>query len=337
MAANPYMKAVFIQQYGGNDALQYGDVVKPTLGGASNVMVRIHAASINPIDYRIRSGLTRLVLNYALPLILGHDVSGTIVQVGEKVEKFKVGDEVFGRVPDFHIGTLAEYISVHECALEKKPTTVSHEEAAAVPLVGLTAMQALKMANVYQGNKVFIPAGGGGVGSMAIQIAKILGAQVATTCSAGKRALCAELGADLVIDYTKEDYTKILRDFDVALDILYDGYKLFSILKPGAWCIGIGTVPDSETANHLGLSRFVSLVLDTMNTPLKSMAWIHGINYQYCWMQPNSDMLSLLGTWIEQGKLRPVIDSVFPLSEARQAFARLETGGVAGKVVIKML
>jgi NADPH:quinone reductase-like Zn-dependent oxidoreductase len=171
----------------------YGDVVKPTLGGASHVMVRIHAASINPVDYRMRSGLTRIVLNYALPLILGHDVSGTVVQAGEQVQKFKVGDEglyynsarttkplaiftrspshlnlsqpklyvtVFGRVPDFHIGTLAEYISVHESALEKKPTTISHEEAAAVPLVGLTAMQALKIANVYQGNKVFIPAGG---------------------------------------------------------------------------------------------------------------------------------------------------------------------------------
>jgi len=331
------MKAVFIQQYGGIDVLQYGDVVKPTLGGDNHVMVRVHAASINPVDSRMRSGLTRLVLNYALPLILGHDVSGTVVSVGEQAQKFKIGDEVFGRVPDFHIGTLAEYISVHESALEKKPSTISHEEAAAVPLVGLTAMQALKIANVYEGNKVFIPAGAGGVGSMAIQMAKILGAQVATTCSSVKQSFCTELGADIVIDYTKEDYTKILKDFDVALDILYDGYKLFSVLKPGAWCIGIGTVPDSDTATHLGLSRFVSLVLDTMNTPLKSMAWLHGINYQYCWMQPNSEMLALIRTWIEQGKLRPIIDSVYPLSEARQAFARLETGRVAGKVVIKVV
>jgi len=331
------MKAVFIQQYGGNDVLQYGDVVKPALGGPDHVMVRIHAASINPLDYRMRSGLTRIVLNYALPMILGHDCSGTVTQVGNKVTKFKVGDEVFGRVPDFHIGTLSEYISVHDSALEKKPVSISHEEAAAVPMVGLTAMQALKMANVGQGTRVFIPAGAGGVGSFAIQVAKILGAYVATTCSEGKKALCSELGADVIVDYTKQDYTSILHNYDVALDILYDGHKMFKTLKPGGWCVGIGTVPDSDVAPLLGLSRFLALVLDTMNTPLKSLAWLHGINYQYLWMQPNSDMLSLLSNWIDQGKIQPVIDSVYPLSEARQAFARLESGRVAGKVVIRIV
>jgi len=331
------MKAVFIQQYGGNDVLQYGDVVRPGLGGPEHIMVRIHAASINPMDHRMRSGLTRIVLNYALPMILGHDLSGTVIEVGDKATKFKVGDEVFGRVPDFHIGTLSEYISVHEAALEKKPVSISHEEAAAVPWVGLTAMQALKVANIGQGSKVFIPAGAGGVGSLAIQIAKILGAHVATTCSEGKIPICGELGADVIVDYTKQDYTSEIQNYDAALDTMYDGHKIFKVLKPGGWCVGIGTVPNSDVAEHLGLSRFVSLILDTMNTPLKSLAWLHGINYQYLWVQPNSDMLSLLSTWIDQGKLRPVIDSVYPLSEARQAFARLESGRVTGKVVIRIV
>jgi len=195
------MKAFEIKKYSKVAPLQLIEVPKPKVKD-NEVLVEIHAASLNQLDAKIKSGEFKLILPYKMPLILGHDVAGVVVEVGSKVKNFKVGDEVFSRPADFHIGTFAEYIAINENDIALKPKNISMEEAASVPLVALTVWQAfVEKAKLQKGQKVFIQAGSGGVGTIAIQLAKHLGATVATTASSNNFELVKSLGADLVIDY----------------------------------------------------------------------------------------------------------------------------------------
>ena len=211
------MKAFVLDRYAKKGVLRRAEVPAPSLGD-DEVLVEVHAAGVNPLDAKIRDGEFKLILPYKMPLILGHDVAGVVVRVGPRVRQFKPGDEVYARADDFHIGTFAELIAVKESSLAFKPRSLTMEEAASIPLVALTAWQALvEKAQVRKGQKVFIQAGSGGLGSIAIQLAKHLGATVATTASAGNAALVQSLGADVVIDYRQQDFEDVLRDYDMVL------------------------------------------------------------------------------------------------------------------------
>ena len=238
------MKAFFINRYGKKENLQSAEIAEPVLR-ANDVLVQIHAASVNVLDSKIKNGDFKLILPYKPPITLGHDVAGIVIKVGLGVKQFKTGDEVYARPADHRIGTFAELIAINENDVALKPGNLSMEEAASIPLVGLTAWQALvEKANVKKGQKVFIQAGSGGVGTFAIQLAKHLGATVATTTSASNIDLVKSLGADIVIDYRKEDFETLLKDYDIVLNsqdaktlekslrILKSGVKLISISGP---------------------------------------------------------------------------------------------------------
>ena len=212
------MKAFIIDRYGSKERLRAGDMPDPELR-EDEVLVEVHAAGVNMLDAKIRNGEFKLILPYRPPFILGHDVAGVVVRVGPRVRRFKAGDEVYARPDDFRIGAFAEYIGVKEDSLAIKPSVLTMEEAASIPLVGLTAWQALiEKADLKKGQKVVIQAGSGGVGTFAIQLAKHLGATVATTTSSANVELVKSLGADVVIDYKKDAFEDLLRDYDAVLN-----------------------------------------------------------------------------------------------------------------------
>ena len=257
------MKAFVVDRYKKKAALRLAEMPEPDVRD-NDVLVEIHAAGVNLLDSKIRTGEFKPILPYRPPFILGHDVAGTVVRVGSKVRKFKPGDEVYARPRDGRIGTFAEYIAMNEADVALKPKNLSMEEAASIPLVGLTAWQALvDKANLKKGQKVFIQAGSGGVGTFAIQLAKHLGATVATTTSAANADLVKGLGADVVIDYRKDDFEKVLSGYDVVLNS-QDAKTLeksLRVLKPGGKLISISGPPDPEFAREKGLNMVLRLVL----------------------------------------------------------------------------
>lgn len=229
------MKTFIIDRYGKKEAGRIGEMPEPEVRD-DDVLIQIHAASVNALDTKIKSGEFKLILPYRLPLILGNDVAGTVVRVGARVRSFKPGDEVYARPDDDRIGTFAEFIAVKESSLALKPRNLSMLEAASLPLVALTAWQTLvETAKLKKGQKVLIPAGSGGVGTIAIQLAKHLGAFVATTTSTANIDWVKALGADVVIDYKQQDFATVLRDYDVVLNSLGNDElkKSLQILKPG--------------------------------------------------------------------------------------------------------
>lgn len=244
------MKAFTIDKYSKEDKLQLVDLPEPIVT-ENEVLVAIHAASVNQLDAKIKHGEFKLLLSYKLPLVLGHDVAGIVTKVGPKVSRFKIGDEVFARPADFKIGTFAEYIAINENDVALKPKNISMEEAASIPLVALTVWQAfVEKANLLKGQKVFIQAGSGGVGTIAIQLAKHLGTTVATTTSANNFELVKNLGADVLIDYKTQDFESILKDYDLVLNS-QDAKTLeksLKILKPGGKVVSISGPPDNDFA-----------------------------------------------------------------------------------------
>src|SRR2546423_5621504 len=244
------MKAFVVERYGKNDGVRFGEMPEPELRHA-DVLVRVHAAGVNVLDSKIRDGEFKLILPYRLPLILGNDVAGVVVRVGSNVRRFKLGDEVYARPNKDRIGAFAEFISMNEDDVAIKPKALTMEEAASIPLVGLTAWQALiERANLKPGQKVLIHAGSGGVGTFAIQLAKHLGASVATTASATKTDVVNSLGADVVIDYRKQAFETILHDYDVVLDTVGGETldKSLQVLKPGGTVISVAGPPDPAFA-----------------------------------------------------------------------------------------
>jgi NADPH:quinone reductase-like Zn-dependent oxidoreductase len=308
------VKAVYIEGYGGREQLKYGDLPMPAVGD-SDVLIEVHAAGVNPVDWKIREGYLRQRLSYTFPLILGWDVAGVVKQVGAKVTSFQVGDAVFSRPAIERNGTYAEYVAVDERLVARMPKNVSFEEAASIPLAGLTAWQALvDTAAVKAGDKVLIHAGAGGVGAYAIQIAKVFGAYVATTASGRNREFVQSLGADEVIDYTQEDFSTRLHDFDVVLDTMAGEVqrKSFDVLRPGGILVSILTPPDADLAAE------------------------RKVRTGYFFLQPDGKKLAKLGELVEQGKVRPVVGHVFPLAEAAKAHELSETHHARGKIVLKV-
>jgi NADPH:quinone reductase-like Zn-dependent oxidoreductase len=302
--------------------------------------VQVHAAGINQLDSLIRNGEFKLFLPYKPPFVNGHDVAGVVTKLGAKVSKFKVGDEVYARPSDYNVGTFAEQISINEKDVALKPTTISMEEAASIPLVGLTAWQALvEIANLKKGQKVFIQAGSGGVGTFAIQLAKHLGATVATTTSAGNIDLVKSLGADVVIDYKSEDFETKLKDYDVVLHSNKDKKileKSLRILKPGGQLITLTGPPTPEFAKQLGLAWHLKFITKLLSSSAKNYAKKLNVNFTFLFMRAEGNQLSQITKLIESGIIKPVIDKVFPFEQTNEAMAYVETGRAKGKVVIKV-
>ena len=332
------MKAFVLDGYEKVASLRMCEMPEPTLRD-DEVLVEVHAASVNVLDSKIRSGEFKLILPYRFPLVMGHDLAGLVVRVGPRVRQFQVGDEVYARAPDFSIGSFAEFIAIKESALAHKPKSLSMEEAASIPLVGLTAWQALvEKAKLKPGQKVFIQAGSGGVGTFAIQLAKHLGATVATTTSAANVEWVKRLGADIVIDYKQDDFETILRDYDVVLNS-QDGKTLeksLRILRPGGQLISISGPPDPEFAKDIGAPGFVKLILRVLSSGVRRRAKRLGVGYDFLFMKASGNQLGQITPLIESGAIRPVLDKVFPFESTNEAIAHVETGRAKGKVVIKI-
>jgi alcohol dehydrogenase len=304
-----------------------------------DVLIQIHAAGVNPLDSKIRDGAFKLILPYRLPLILGNDLAGVVVRVGSRVRRFKPGDEVYARPHKDRIGTFAEFIAVKEDGVALKPTALTMEEAASIPLVGLTAWQALiEKGQLKKGQKVLIHAGSGGVGTFAIQLAKHVGATVATTASAGNAELVKQLGADIVIDYKKDDFAAVLKDCDVVLDT-QGGNTLersLRVLKPGGKLIGIAGPPDPDFAKELRASWLLTTVMRLLSYRIRKAAKRHDVSYSFVFMRASGDQLNQIATLVNAGAIRPVIDRIFPFESTKEALAYVETGRAKGKVVIKI-
>ncbi|MEP7280763.1 MAG: NADP-dependent oxidoreductase [Rubrivivax sp.] len=332
------MKAFVLERYGKQCALRPADLPTPELR-ADEVLVQVHAAGVNPLDCKIRDGALKLILPYRLPLILGHDVAGKVVEVGPRVQQFRPGDEVYARLDDFRIGGFAEFAPVKEASLALKPKGLTMEQSASIPLVGLTAWQALvEVANLRQGQQVFIQAGSGGVGSLAIQLAKHLGASVATTASAANAALVKSLGADVVIDYKTEDFEDVLRDCDVVLHS-QDGKALeksLRVLKRGGKLISISGPPDPGFAEQVAAPWFVKPVMRLLSSGVRRRAHSRGVDYAFLFMQANGRQLGEITRLIEAGAIRPVIDRVFPFDATNEALACVDAGRAKGKVVVRI-
>ncbi len=332
------MKAFIADRYGKKESLRLGDVPEPELR-EDEVLVQVHAAGVNLIDAKLRNGEFKLLLPYRPPFVLGHDVAGVVVRVGARVRQFKVGDEVYSRPDDFRIGTFAEFIAIKEDSLAIKPNNITMEEAASIPLVGLTAWQALvERAKLKAEQKVFIQAGSGGVGTFAIQLAKHLGATVATTASAGNVVLVKSLGADVVVDYKTQDFEEVLHDYDVVLNS-QDGKTLeksLNVLKPGGKLISISGPPDPEFAEAIKAPWFVKQVMRALSFGTRRKAKRLDVDYSFLFMKASGNQLRQITPLIESGAIRPVVDKVFPFASTNEALAYVESGRAKGKVVIKV-
>lgn len=333
------MKAFIVDRYGSSgDSLRAGEVPEPEMR-EHDVLVQIHAAGVNALDSKIRDGEFKLFLPYRLPFILGNDVAGVVVRAGSRVRKFAPGDEVYARPNKDRIGTFAEFISINEDDLAPKPKQLTMEEAAAIPLVGLTAWQALiEIANLQKGQKVFIHAGSGGVGTFAIQLAKHVGATVATTTSAANIDLVERLGADVVIDYRKDDFETILHDYDVVLNS-QDGAALeksMHVLKPGGKLISISGPPDPDFARQIGKPWILRPITRVLSHRIRKAAKRRQISYSFLFMRASGDQLREITSLIDAGIIQPVMDRVFPFESTHEAIAYVETGRAKGKVVVKV-
>jgi NADPH:quinone reductase-like Zn-dependent oxidoreductase len=332
------MKACIIDRYGSKDGVRAGEMPAPELR-EDDVLVQIHAAGVNLLDAKIRDGEFKRFLPYRFPLILGNEVAGVVVRVGSRVRHFAPGDEVYARPDDDRIGTFAECIAIKEDAVAKKPKNLTMEEAASIPLVGLTAWQVLvERAKLSKGQKVLIHAGSGGVGTVAIQLAKHLGAFVATTTSTANLEWVKRLGADLVIDYRKDDFETILHDYDVVVNGLGAETleKSLRVLKPGGKLISISGPPDPDFAKDRGLSWIVGLAMRLLSYRIRDKAKRHHVSYSFLFMRASGEQLREIGSLIESGIIRPVVDRVFPFAETKEALAYVETGRAKGKVVVKV-
>lgn len=332
------MKAFLIDRYGKKETGRIGDAPQPSLRD-DDVLIRVSAASVNALDTKIRTGEFKLILPYRLPLILGNDMAGTVVRVGAGVHHFRPGDEVYARPDDERIGAFAEFIAVKAASVALKPRNLNMVEAASLPLVALTAWQALvETAQLKPGQKVFIQAGSGGVGTVAIQLAKHLGAFVATTTSTANVEWVKALGADVVIDYRQQDFATELRDYDVVLNSLGKDEltRSLQILKPGGHLISISGPPTPAFAVARGLAWPLNQVLRLLSRGIRSRAKQQRVTYTFVFMRADGRQLSEITSLVESGAIRPVIDRVFTFQDTRSALAHVECGRTKGKVVVKM-
>ncbi|SIQ87740.1 alcohol dehydrogenase [Bacillus cereus] len=331
------MKAMIIDKYG-KAPMRMAEVPTPEIN-EYEVLAEIHAASINPIDFKIRDGKVKMLLKYEMPLILGNDFSGVIVKVGSKVTHFKVGDEIYARPRKNKIGTFAEYIAIHEDDIALKPKNLSFEEAASIPLVGLTSYQALHdIMNLQKDQKILIHAGSGGVGTFAIQLAKIMGATVTTTASEAGSDLVKSLGADEIINYKTEKFEELLKDYDAVFDTIGGTTleKSFDIIKSGGNIVSVSGIPNARFGKEFGSGFFKTLLFSLASKKLTALEKKHNAQYSFLFMKPSGDQLRTIANYIETGNIKPVIDRVFPFEDAQKAMEYSEAGRAKGKIIVKI-
>jgi NADPH:quinone reductase-like Zn-dependent oxidoreductase len=332
------LRAAFIRHYGSNAAIEISDQPVPTVG-ACDVLIRVRAASVNPVDYKIRDGQLKTILPLKFPLILGSDCAGVVETCGAEVRGFKPGDAVYVRLEKDRIGAYAEFAVANENIIALKPGNVDFNQAAAIPLAGLTAWQALNdIGKLQAGHKVLIHAGSGGVGSFAIQIAKYLGAFVATTSSARNVALMKSLGADVVIDYKTQHFDALLSDFDLVFDTLGGDaqHRSFSVLKRGGTLVTIAGIPTAEFGREWGVNPLVRMVMGFKNRASTKLAQERDINFKYLFMHPSGDQLRQIAALVEAGKIKTIIDKTFDLDHLRDALNYSESGRAVGKIVVSI-
>lgn len=332
------MKALTFKRYGKSPDIGFSEVPRPSLRD-DEMLVEVRAVGLNPIDNMITTGMFKPVLKFQLPATMGSDLAGVVREVGRRVTRFKPGDAVFASLFDLGTGSLAEFAVVPERVAAPKPTNLDFVQAAAVPMVGLTAWQAMKeRAGVRAGQRVFIPAGAGGIGSIAIQLAKYFGAHVGTTTSTGNVPLVRELGADEVIDYKQQAFEKTLRDYDMALGTLRDEEieKAIGILKPGGRLVSLVGPLDAAFAKARGLNFILKFVFGLMSRKVMRLAARRQVSYSFLFVRPDGAQLSQIGQLLQAGSVRPVIDKVYPFAQAREALAYLAQGRSKGKVVVQI-
>ncbi|WPV01100.1 NADP-dependent oxidoreductase [Mucilaginibacter sp. cycad4] len=333
------MRAFIVKRYGKKEKLHLTELPNPDVK-ENDVLVQIHSAGVNLLDSLIKNGDFKLFLHYKPPFVNGHDVAGVVTKIGSKVSKFKVGDEVYSRVGDYRTGTFAEYISIDEADLALKPKNLTMDEASSIPLVGLTAWQALvEIGHVKKGQKVFIQAGSGGVGVFAIQLAKHLGAYVATTTSTMNVDWVKKLGADLVIDYKNQDFETKLKDYNLVIHSNHDTKileKSLRVLKPGGQLISLVGPPTIEFASQIGLPWYLKLVTGLLSAGVKKKAKKLNVRFLFLFMKAEGSQLGEITSLIEAGVIIPMVDKVFSFEQTNEALAYVETGRTKGKVVIKI-
>jgi len=326
------MKALQLIKYGElKDSLVFNEVSKPEVQ-AKDILIEVKAAAINPIDKSIILGNLQGFLPIALPSTMSYDVSGIVVEKGDEVSNFEIGDLVYSRVPQEQMGTIAEYVAVTSVAVSKKPGNITFEEAASLPLAGLTALQSLEYAGIKENDKVLIHAGSGGVGSLAIQYAKAKGAYVYTTTSTNNVNWVKALGADRVIDYKTEDYKTIVKDVDIVFDTLGQNYTLeaFEVIKQGGKVLSVVGPLDEESAKMFGIADYI------LPEDLANLINDKDATYKFIFMHPNGAQLAEIKLLVEDEKIKPIIDKVYPFTESIEAFSHLASGRAKGKIVIKM-
>ena len=332
------MKAFVVDKYG-KDGLHAADLPDPMVA-PGDVLVRVSAASINPLDKMTRDGEFKRLIKRKTPFVLGHDVAGVVTEVGTDVRDFRVGDEVYARPRDLRAGTFAELIAIDQDDVALKPESLTLEEAAAVPLVALAAWQILvERAHLQPGQKVLVHAGAGGLGSTVIQLAKHLGATVATTASPATLDVVRDLGADVVIDYTSQDFAEELSGYDLVVDSLggRNLEKSLTVLKPHGLAIGVAGPPDAGFAKQLGAPAILGVVMNQLSRKIRRQAKALGVRYEFLFMHASGSQLRELGALYDAGELRPVIDRTFAFDETIKAMAYVEDGRTtAGKVVVTM-
>ncbi|MHA1021482.1 NADP-dependent oxidoreductase [Enterobacter ludwigii] len=332
------MKAFTFKRYGKSPELGFDDVDFPSPGD-DEILVKVYAVGLNPIDNMIPTGMFKRVLHFSLPATLGSDVSGVVVATGRRVTRFKAGDEVFASIFDRGTGSLAEFVRVPENLAALKPATLDFVQAASLPMVSLTSWQALtERAKLRAGQKVFIPAGSGGIGSFAIQLAKHLGATVGTTTSTANIDWVSRLGADEVVDYKKQEFEKVLSGYDIALGTIRGDAieKSTQILKPGGKIVSLIGPLDTAFARERHLNVFLRFVLGLMSRKIMRLSKKRGLTYSFLFVRPDGSQLSQIAELMDAQRIKPVIDNVFPFAETGDAFAYLARGHAKGKVVVKI-
>jgi NADPH:quinone reductase-like Zn-dependent oxidoreductase len=333
------MKALTFKRYGKSPDIGFADAPHPS-PRADELLVQVHAASVNPIDNMIPTGLFKAVLRFELPATLGSDLAGVVTEVGSSVTRFKVGDAVFANIFDQGTGSIAEFAVVPESAAALKPAHLDFVQAASIPMVGLTSWQALKeRVNLQSGQKVFIPAGSGGIGTFAIQLAKLMGAKVGTTTSTGNVELVRSLGADEVVDYKKQEFETVLRGYDAVLGTVRGDSieKSIGILKARGKIVSLVGPLDVAFARARRLNFVLTFVFALMSRKIMRLARKRDVDYSFLFARPDGDQLAQIGKLLETQRIRPVIDKVFPFEQAKEALEYLAQGRSKGKVVVKML
>jgi NADPH:quinone reductase-like Zn-dependent oxidoreductase len=334
------MRAYVLKHYGGPEGSLLMDVPAPA-PRPRDILVEVRAAGLNPVDFKFRQGKLRAIHRPKLPFVLGNELAGEVIAVGSAVTRFRAGDRVFARIAKDRAGAFAEQACVDQDDAAHMPRNLDFAAAAAVPLAGLTALQALRdELDVKPGQKLFISGGAGGVGTFAIQIAKWLGADVTTTASKRGQALVRSLGSDEVIDYTIQDISSEKGRFDAGFDLIGGKTleRMFDIMKPGASIVSVAAVPEPQTAiRDLGGRRALAAIFWLISYGIRSRARRAGVGYRYLFMHPSGGDLALLAELIEQGKLKPIVDRKYPFAKIAEALAYVESGHAKGKVVVTPL